>query len=416
MPASHANRISNLQDQGEDALPWLDWVLHAVSIMFLVIASTALTGFGIEKSERLAWLPAYIAVAAAIVLRPAYLFELSSRNLLLLSWPMLGLISASWSLAPEATIYFSFQLLMTVLISLLILARLTLRQFLQFLFVSLLTIQLICVAFAAFRPDVGFGDFGELKGTFHHKNTFGALMAVQAMTAAALFIDRWRRPATATVTCLSIVLLLLSKSGAAVASVVLPLCLLGAIWIAIVARRVLDVVIGIGLLGTGALIGVVALADADLFAAILGGLGKDQTLTGRTLLWELALEAWENRPVLGFGFKGFWEGAPERVAYLRYLSGFDLWFFHNNYLEVLVAFGWVGLTMFVATLLAFIRLRLTALVTTLTGSAAWSLAILLFMIIYGLAENPLFENHSYYQILLAAAVIQRDRSVTPPPA
>jgi len=42
---------------------------------------------------------------------------------------------------------------------------------------------------------------------------------------------------------------------------------------------------------------------------ILESLGRSSDLTGRTELWSAVTDAMLERPVLGYGFSGFWKGA-----------------------------------------------------------------------------------------------------------
>ncbi|MGD9829071.1 MAG: O-antigen ligase family protein [Hyphomicrobiaceae bacterium] len=384
-----------------------DWLAIAHTLawfLFLIFASTALTGLGIEKSERIAWFPGYLAIAAVLLIGPLPLLTEVRRHLWLLSWPLLAGISVIWSLNPGKTLYFSFQLLMTILIAFQFTIGMTRDKALRLVFLSLLVVQGICLAFAALQPSAAFGLSGELRGTFLHKNTLGALMAVQILTAMALLASGWRRPLAGAGLALAALLLLLSRSGTAMASLALPALLLAIVWISLRARRLLDFALGFGLILLAAAILYVVTDVSDLLGTLLDGLGKDRTLTGRTLLWQLGMDAWGEEPLLGLGYKGYWEGAPEKVAYLRYLSGQALWFFHNNFIEIAVAFGWVGLTLFVTSLVLFIWRAATRLATHPSGETGWSVAMLLFLVSYAMAENPLFENHSYFHILLAIAV------------
>jgi len=102
----------------------------------------------------------------------------------------------------------------------------------------------------------------------------------------------------------------------------------------------------------------VAAIDYRLFdyEYLLGRLGRDTTLTGRTALWELALAAHEMRPWLGWSFDSHLSASDE--------FGLTFGQFHNGYLDVLVKGGWIGLIiLFVligATAFRILRLRVIA--------------------------------------------------------
>jgi exopolysaccharide production protein ExoQ len=63
-------------------------------------------------------------------------------------------------------------------------------------------------------------------------------------------------------------------------------------------------------------------------------LERDETLTGRSNIWEALIPFVHNRPVLGHGFGGFW------TTEMRILIYSDA---HNGYLDALLNFGFFGL-------------------------------------------------------------------------
>jgi hypothetical protein len=82
-----------------------------------------------------------------------------------------------------------------------------------------------------------------------------------------------------------------------------------------------------------------------LGGSILGSMGRNSTLTGRTELWN-ALSSMNPSPILGTGFEAFWRG-PRVEHIARAVGGGNE--AHNGYFEVFLNLGWTGVT-----LLAFI--------------------------------------------------------------
>ncbi len=79
------------------------------------------------------------------------------------------------------------------------------------------------------------------------------------------------------------------------------------------------------------------------------------TLTGRTELWQVLMQHVSERPLLGYGYGGFW--TPQRLTALVQHEGWALGSAHSQYFEVLLQLGVVGLTAFCATAAAaFLRL------------------------------------------------------------
>lgn len=81
---------------------------------------------------------------------------------------------------------------------------------------------------------------------------------------------------------------------------------------------------------------------------MLGALGKDSTLTGRTEIWGLVLGLHTN-PLVGTGFESFWLG-PRLLKMRTALPHFPVNEAHNGYLEVYLNLGWAGIC-FLALLL-----------------------------------------------------------------
>lgn len=74
--------------------------------------------------------------------------------------------------------------------------------------------------------------------------------------------------------------------------------------------------------------------------AIAGILGRDVTLTDRTLIWEMALNSGTN-PIIGGGFKSFFISSYS----LEMWKVFKVESAHNGYLEVFLNTGWIGVVL-----------------------------------------------------------------------
>ncbi len=81
----------------------------------------------------------------------------------------------------------------------------------------------------------------------------------------------------------------------------------------------------------------------DTAGTLVGSLGRNSTLTGRTLIWAAVLAQHVN-PLLGAGFESFWMGS--RMQSVWDMSQFGIEEAHNGYLEVYLNLGWIGLIAF----------------------------------------------------------------------
>ena len=106
-------------------------------------------------------------------------------------------------------------------------------------------------------------------------------------------------------------------------------------------------------IGTYVVIGVLALLAAEwafgIYANMLQLLGKDPTLTDRTLLWSELLKVTIN-PLFGTGFESFWLG--DRIRKFAESRWWEPNEAHNGYLETYLNLGVVGLLLLIAWLIA----------------------------------------------------------------
>jgi exopolysaccharide production protein ExoQ len=139
---------------------------------------------------------------------------------------------------------------------------------------------------------------------------------------------------------------LLSKAHSSTSEVSL---LVGMLIVVIIGFRVVDK----KFIGTYLIVGVLVLAAAEwafgIYANMIQLLGKDPTLTDRTLLWHDLLQV-EINPIFGAGFESFWLGDRFReFAASRWWAPNQA---HNGYLETYLNLGWVGVFLLLVLLIA----------------------------------------------------------------
>jgi exopolysaccharide production protein ExoQ len=96
----------------------------------------------------------------------------------------------------------------------------------------------------------------------------------------------------------------------------------------------------------GAFVAAISAAGFALFlssgAGILQSLGRNPTLTGRTLIWKAVL-AQPINPLVGAGFESFWMG--NRMESVWSMSQRGIQQAHDGYLELYLNLGWIGLAL-----------------------------------------------------------------------
>jgi exopolysaccharide production protein ExoQ len=151
-----------------------------------------------------------------------------------------------------------------------------------------------------------------------------------------------------------------------------------------------------------AAVSLILLSNAafSLDKKLIGLLGRDLTLTGRTDIWHLVIDQHTN-PLIGVGFSSFWMGSRGEV--LQGKLHYPLNEAHNGYLETYLNAGSVGVILLLILLVssaAAIRKQVVL------GSewAAFRLAVLLSVLVYNITEAAFDRLNLVWFALLVVIV------------
>lgn len=291
------------------------------------------------------------AIAVAFADRRALLPLLQPSYVLLIAW--LGvtvLASTQFDVSFRA---FAFTLIVIWLAASLFALPERFEQFRTLLVACALATMALAWFGALALPDLGrhtdFDPFepehaGSWKGHFDHKNIAGAAMGSLAIVGLYAMRGGWRWRGLALLVG-GVVFLYLTKSKTALG--LLPLAMLLGYacerlpWLA--ARIVL------------ALGPIAALLTLTLGGALVPAIGEanklwmgDPTFTGRFDIWRYGFEKLAERPLLGYGFEGFWQTETTLQGESRLELAWaaeKIVHGHNSYLDVALTTGLVGLAL-----------------------------------------------------------------------
>jgi exopolysaccharide production protein ExoQ len=77
--------------------------------------------------------------------------------------------------------------------------------------------------------------------------------------------------------------------------------------------------------------------------ALIQGLGRDPTMSGRTVGWPIIISVLDNR-LVGAGYESFWLG-PRLQKMWAAFPGLPIGQAHNGYIEMFLILGWVGVAL-----------------------------------------------------------------------
>lgn len=330
-----------------------------------------------------------------------------------LIWLLLAIAFASilWSSYPAITLNRSIVFAGTNLFGLYIATRYKIEEQLNLLMWTFGTILVLSIIYIVALPKYGImGGIhtGAWRGIYVHKNVFGKMMVLSVLTfwIQATSVDRKSWWPLLGLSC-SIFYLLLARSTTSIINTVTLLALIP-IYQTLRLRYHLMIPAVIAIVTIGGGLSMWTSANA---ADLLGTIGKDPTLTGRTGMWPYMWEMFEKQPWLGYGYDGFWQDWNSPGAYIWRAINWTAPNAHNGYLNLLLELGVVGLSVyllgfFVTSIGGFIWLRHNK-----SSEGFWPLLYLTYIFLTNLSESALLERNNIFWVLYVATAISV--SVTP---
>lgn len=141
-------------------------------------------------------------------------------------------------------------------------------------------------------------------------------------------------------------------------------------------------------------------SNFNLFVTRL--LGKGLDFTGRSIIWFFCLEMFVKKPILGYGFNGFWSNTEYVTSIMHYMGyqavGFHA---HNGYIEMLMSTGIIGTFVYFLILKYVIsNLKRKEILNSFTNS---EIIIFIIIIISNFVSNNLLSlsfSFEYVMLLL----------------
>jgi exopolysaccharide production protein ExoQ len=359
---------------------------------------------GIEGNPAWRVLLAINYAAVAWVLLPWYretLYVLR-RNWALALLLALAVLSSLWAEMPDLVLRRSIGVFGTTLFGIALAVRLSCEEQLRMLKWLFRIVAILSLALVVLFPSYGISREGEWMGVFQYKNAMGSAMGLSLLLESQLTAETGLAKLLKCL-AMSLYAVLLLKSDSVTPGVALcgTLILLNAYKFLALRRRV-------PLYAFFGIIAVPVLAGLSLVVAksnsVLGFLGRSSNLTGRTEIWSLVISFIPQRPILGYGYSGFWMGAsPESLLVNRVLGG-PIMYSHNGYLEMLLSLGVVGFLLTLALIGAGMKRALYLSRQRQFGTELWPLAFLVYFILHNLGECTILMQELEWAMCVSCIV------------
>jgi O-antigen ligase len=383
------------------------WLSGAAVLMLLIFSRawiSPLVGPGADAEGgliRTLFFPGYALGLFLIAGDPRGAVRAALAGALPLALVLTAFASAAWSIAPDLTLRRALALLFTTLAGVGLAARFGWRDLARVLAATFGLLALGSAAAALALPHLGKMDVlfpGAWRGLWGDKNALGGFMALGVWIAAgAAVLDRRLRGLWVGAAVLCLALVVLSTSKTALLSLGAGA---GAFGLLAVGRRSPALAIGAVLsLAVGAVaLGGLAWTHPKLLPSLIG---KDLTLTGRTVIWDTVLRRIAERPATGFGYAVVWNDASGwgPLAWIVKEAHFTPHHAHNSWLEAWLELGYAGL----ALLVAFAALTAWRLVRRAGTEGAWLAApVLAAFFVTTLTETVTLEYNDFLWVIVPA--------------
>ena len=321
-------------------------------------------------------------------------------------WILLGVVCFSyfWSINPSQTLRFSIYAVGTTGFGLYLATRFSLEEQMKLLGWTYGLLLALSLLFAVALPKYGIMagvHEGALRGVFTHKNQFGAFMApggvIFLLNALREEKFSWIYWIFLALNCAAMIM---SQSITALATFgfMLVLCIIYRIfrWR---YEVMISAILAVTIIGFISLILFSGYIGSD---SLLGSLGRDTTLSGRTNIWRYVWDQIQIRPWLGYGLTAFWNGLQGPSSYIQYAMRIPVIYAHNGFLDLWLSIGIVGLGTFIISFFSTTAQSLALLRHTNTPEGFWPLLFLSYILLSNLTEGTISTlNSSFWAIYVA---------------
>jgi exopolysaccharide production protein ExoQ len=319
-----------------------------------------------------------------------------------LALALLAIASTLWSQFPAYTVRRSIPFATAGLFGLYLAARYPVRRQLAILRITMLLLATGTVVLALAFPHLGLdysaGHHADWQGVFTQKNTCGEMMVLATAVLLADWKPTWQRITSAAL-FLTVLFMTGSRSAWMLEGAVIQL------WAALAVAKRVDAPTRV-IAALACLFGIPATALA-LFgwrAPLLAWLGRDATLSGRTLIWQQVWLFIVQRPWLGWGYEAFWRGPRGQAFRIDATLNFVIFHAHNGFLEIWLNLGVVGLALFALSYVRAWSRLWPALRSGQIERVLWPVFVLTLVLLYDLDENTLLTYNGIFWVLYVAAV------------
>ncbi len=347
-----------------------------------------------------------LAVYGAITYLLLRQAEQMARWLGAMQWALglavLAVASTLWSQFPLYTVRRSVPFALAGMFGLYLAMRFPVWRQLRILRVMMVVLAVGTAVMALWFPKLGLdasaGHNFDWQGVFTQKNTCGRMMVLATAVLLAEWRFTWQRMAMAG---LFFAVLVMSGSRSAWLVEGAVIALWGVLFLMKRADAQTRVIMALGTVLTAIITAVAGYLSLPALASIMG---RDTTLSGRTLIWRQVGIFIRQKPWLGWGYDAFWRGTQGAAFRVVATVRFMVFHAHNGFLEIWLELGLAGLVLFALSYGRAWRRLWPALRAGEVDRVMWMVFVLVLILLYDLDENTLLTYNGLFWVLYVTAL------------
>ena len=387
-----------------------DRVLPAAELAFVVVASLLywtdilrllFPGEGGEVSAtfRLSFFVLYGIAVALIARRRDLAWAAVTATPWLICLLALPLLSTLWSIIPQETFNRSIAVMGSSVFGIYVATQIGQHRALGLLALTATIAAIVSLFLILVVPSIGITQveeyFGTWKGVYGHKNGFGQMTALGAITCVLAALNFTGRDRVLYLTGFVLNMVLLAGSKSLTAQILVVVCLVAIFAIGRFVGTIVRNAVPIALLAAPVLLWFALTFSVDDMLQLIVLFGKDANLSSRLPMWQALMPFINERFWLGFGYSAFWNDGTYTIAIISERLHFRPYYAHNGIIELWLGLGAVGVALFTAALARFVYLSINLLVKDGRNPIyLLSFAFAIIMILQNTAESTILLRNS----------------------
>jgi exopolysaccharide production protein ExoQ len=402
--------------QQRERASFKDLTVMAIGVMVVLVFSEAwiVPIFGDKTGAeqggliRAIYFPGYIGGIILLAMSGLDVVRALVRQPFLIFLMLLAVASYFWSIDPGETVRRVVALLLSMLAGIALATKFRWGRLAEVFAIAFALMTVGSLVASAAIPHIGReaagSEFpGAWRGLWAEKNALGGNMALffPAFVTAAIFNPR-RRYLWAFMALLCVAMLLASTSKTALIAMILGMGALVMVALIRSGAAMAVVTSWLAVLVVGVIASVLIFDRTAVFAA----LGKDATLTGRTVIWKAVMIQIEKKPWLGHGYGTVWtdESRWGPLAWIVKDAHFRPYHSHNSWLEQWL---WLGMTGLIGWSLFWMQTLTTGIIAVFRDKGAYlAFPILLVYSMISLTESVTMTYNDLHWVLFVAIAVK----------